>query len=157
MCQRRFSTITMHRIINKNWVTFEQKQICVVNRNIKDLVFVSKKETIQFNEHYQSYEVDTPSVSQLKVPITFMGILNICNLWILLRKIVIYISCRMKMSSSWIFLLLKLTEITSTQEYVKRFSYTQIPGFDVTLANLTAKKSMKMTFSADKIYYNFSQ
>ena len=25
------------------------------------------------------------------------------------------------------------------------------------VTNLTAKKSMKMTFSADKIYYNFSQ
>ena len=32
------------------------------------------------------------------------------------------------MSSSWTFLLLKLTEMTSTQESVKRFSSTQIPG-----------------------------
>ena len=45
----------------------------------------------------------------IKVRITSMGILNICNLWILLRKIVIY--CQMKMSSSWTFSLLKLTEV----------------------------------------------
>ena len=29
--------------------------------------------------------------------------------------------------------------------------------YDITSSNLAAKKSMKMTFSSDKIYYNFSQ
>ena len=52
-----------------------------------------------------------------EVHITSMGILDVCNLWILLRKIVIYLGR----------LLLKLTEMTSTQESVKRFSYAQIP------------------------------
>ena len=32
----------------------------------------------------------------------------------------------------------------------------QIPGVDVTSINLAAKKSMKMKFSANKIYYTFS-
>ena len=47
--------------------------------------------------------------SLVKVRITSMGILNICNLWILLRNI----SCRTKISSSWTFSLLKLTEVMS--------------------------------------------
>ena len=40
---------------------------------------------------------------------------------------------------------------------VKRFSYTQIPAMTSLPSTLTAKKSMKIKFSADKIYYNFSQ
>ena len=63
----------------------------------------------------------------IKVPITFMGILNICKSLDFTEKNCNNISCRTKMSSSWTFLLLKLTEMTSTQESVKRFSYTQIP------------------------------
>ena len=55
--------------------------------------------------------------TSIKVPISCLGILHICNLWILLRNIV-YIFCRSKILSSWIFLLLKLTEMTSTQESV---------------------------------------
>ena len=43
------------------------------------------------------------------------------------------------MSSSLTFLLLKLTEVTSTQESVKRFSYTQIPGWTSIPITLTAK------------------
>ena len=66
------------------------------------------------------------------------------------------ISCRSKILSSRTFLLLKLTEVTSTQEYVQRFSYRQIPGLTSYPSTLTAKKSMKMNFSADKIYCNFS-
>ena len=51
----------------------------------------------------------------------------------------------------------KLMEVMSTQESGKRFSYRQIPGLTSLLSTLTAKKFMKMKFSADKIYYNFSQ
>ena len=40
---------------------------------------------------------------------------------------------------------------------MKRFSYRQIPWLTSFPATLTVKKSMKMTFSADKINYNFSQ
>ena len=40
---------------------------------------------------------------------------------------------------------------------MKRFSYRQIPWFTSFASALTAKKSMKMKFSADKIHYNFSQ
>ena len=46
---------------------------------------------------------------------------------------------------------------TSTQESVKRFSYRQIPEQTSLPSTLTAKRSMKMKFSADKIYYNVSQ
>ena len=44
------------------------------------------------------------------------------------------------MSSSWTFLLLKLTEMTLTQESVKKFSYTQIPGLTSFPSTLTVKK-----------------
>ena len=58
-----------------------------------------------------------------------------------MRKIVI--SCQAKILSSRIFFLLK-------------FSYRQIPGLTSYPSTLTGKKSMKMNFSADKIYCNFS-
>ena len=72
-----------------------------------------------------------------------------------MRKIVIYLVSR-KFYLRGLFLLLKLTEVTSTQGYVRRFSYKQIPGLTSYPSTLTAKKSMKMNFSADKIYCNFS-
>ena len=56
------------------------------------------------------------------MPITSGGILNICNLWILLRKIVIYLVGR-KCHLRGLFLLTesdvkagKLTEVTSKRE-----------------------------------------
>ena len=61
------------------------------------------------------------------------------------------------MSSSWTFWLLKLTEVTSNRESVKRFSCREIPDLTSLPSTLTTKKYMKMTFSSDKIYYNFSQ
>ena len=64
------------------------------------------------------------------------------------------------MLSSWTFSLLKLTEVMSYRESVKRFSYNiEIPAMISLLSTLTAKKSMKMTFSWYNInvYYNFSQ
>ena len=54
------------------------------------------------------------------------------------------------MSSSCTFSLLKLTEVTSNRESLYMKTSLQVP-------DLTAKKSMKTTFSSDKIYYNFSQ
>ena len=61
------------------------------------------------------------------------------------------------MSSSCIFSLLKLTEVTSNRKSVKRFSCREIPDLTSLPSTLTAKKYMKTTFSSDKIYYNFSQ
>ena len=66
------------------------------------------------------------------------------------------ISCQPKMFSSRTFLLLKLTEVTSTQESVQGFSYRQIPGLTSYPSTLIAKKYVKMNFSADKICCNFS-
>ena len=40
---------------------------------------------------FYSVDVAKRDAGNVKVPITSMGILNICNLWILLRKIVIYL------------------------------------------------------------------
>ena len=36
-------------------------------------------------------------------------------------------------------------------------TFLQIPAMTSLPSTLTAKKSMKMTFSSDKTYYNFSQ
>ena len=44
-----------------------------------------------------------------------------------------------------------------TKVSVKRFSYRQIHWLTSLPSSLTEKESMKMTFSADKIYYNVSQ
>ena len=52
------------------------------------------------------------------------------------------------------------TEVTPPQESGKRFLlnlYRQIPGMMSLPSNLTAEKTVEMKFSADKIYYNFSQ
>ena len=53
--------------------------------------------------------------------------------------------------------MLKLGEVMSYRESVERFSYREILAMTSLPSTLTAKKSMKMTFSFDKIYYNFSQ
>ena len=53
------------------------------------------------------------------------------------------------------FLLLKLTEMTSTKVSVYMKTSLQIPWLTSLPSTLTAKKSMKLKFSADKIYYNF--
>ena len=66
------------------------------------------------------------------------------------------ISCQPKNSSSYTSLLLKLTDMTSNQEYVYMKTSAQIPGLTSLPLTLTAKKSSKIKFSADKIYYNFS-
>ena len=72
-----------------------------------------------------------------------------------MRKIVIYLVSRKSLIFN-LFLLLKLTEVTSTQESVQGFSYRQIPGLTSYPSTLTAKKYMKMNFSADKICCNFN-
>ena len=72
-----------------------------------------------------------------------------------MRKIVIYLVSR-KFYLQGLFLLLKLTEVTSTQESVQGFSYRQIPGLTSYPSTLIAKKYVKMNFSADKICCNFS-
>ena len=54
-------------------------------------------------------------------------------------------------------MLLKLTEVTSTQGSVQGFSYRQIPGLTSNLSTLTEKKSMKTNFSADKISIYMSE
>ena len=72
-----------------------------------------------------------------------------------MRKIVIYLVSQ-KCYLRGLFLLLKLTEVTSTQESVQRFSYRHIPGLTSYPSTLTAKTYMKMNFLADKICCNFS-
>ena len=47
--------------------------------------------------------------------------------------------------------------MTSTQESVYMKTSLQIPGLTSFPSVLTAKNSMNMKFSADKINYNFSQ
>ena len=66
------------------------------------------------------------------------------------------ISCQQKNSSSYIFLLLKLTDMTSNQESVYMKTLALIPGLTSLPLTLTAKKSSKIKFLADKIYCNFS-
>ena len=72
-----------------------------------------------------------------------------------MRKIAIYVVSR-KFYLQGLFLLLKLTEVTSTQESVQGFSYRQIPGLTSYPSTLTAKKYMKINFLVDKICCNFS-
>ena len=66
-----------------------------------------------------------------------MRILNICNLSILLRKIVIYL-----VGENVIFMdfsAVKLTEVMSSRESVKRLSYGEIPAMTSVPSNLTEK------------------
>ena len=57
-------------------------------------------------------ESPSPSYSYIKVPISYLGILRIHNLWILLRQNVT--CCRSKILSSWTFSQSKLLpEVTS--------------------------------------------
>ena len=100
--------------------------------------------------YFFSLSIDMPTIF-VKMRITSMGILNIYNLWILLRKIAIYLVGR-RCSSSWTFSLLKLTEVTSRESLYMKTSL-QTPAIPSTL---TAKKSMKMTFSSEKILQFFS-
>ena len=83
---------------------------------------------------------------QLKVTrsryVMSVGIWYICNLWILLRKIVIYLVGR-KFHLHRLFLLLKLTEMTSTQESIYMKTSFQIPGSTPLSSTLTAKKSLR--------------
>ena len=72
-----------------------------------------------------------------------------------MRKIVIYLVSR-KFYLRGLFLLLKLTDMTSNQESVYMKTSAHIPGLTSLPLNLTAKKSSKIKFSADKIDYNFS-
>ena len=91
----------------------------------------------------------------LKVLITSVGILHVCNLWIRLKKIVIYLVGR-----NFIFIDVFAVKVDGSDVnpgICKEFSYRQIPGLTSLPLTLTAKKSMKMKFSSDKIYYNFFQ
>ena len=53
------------------------------------------------------------------------------------------------------FFLLKLTDMTSNQESVYMKTPAQIPGLTSPPLTLTAKTSMKIKMSADKLYSNF--
>ena len=63
------------------------------------------------------------------------------------------ISCRTKMSSACTFSLLKLMEVTSNREFLYMKTSSQIADLTSLPSTLAAKKSMKATFSSDKIYY----
>ena len=61
------------------------------------------------------------------------------------------ISWQPKNSSSYTFMLLKLTDMTSTKK-LSLWKPLQIPGLTSLPLTLTVKRSLKITFSADKIY-----
>ena len=64
------------------------------------------------------------------------------------------------MSSSWTFLLLNLTKWRQNDVNAGICVYENLftdSWVDVISVNFNSKKSIKMTFSSDKIYYNFSQ
>ena len=92
------------------------------------------------------------TATRVKVHIRSMGILNICNRWVLLRKIVIYLVGR-KWHPHGLFCVKGDGNDVNPGICKDVFIYTD-SWVDVTSSNLTAKK---MTFSSDKIYYNFSQ
>ena len=130
-----------------------------------------------------------PSI-KVKVTISCLGILHICNLWIL---IVIYLVGRnfylrgffaVKVDESDVivgtpecfniqtrhkfenFCLFPSNSTYSIQNQVRYqfsmsitvcFRYEQIPTVTSLQPTLIAKKSAKIRFSTDKIYYNFSQ
>ena len=89
---------------------------------------------------YSTYEQRT-CVAVFKVLTRRLGILYIWNLRMLMRKIVIYLVSR-KFYLRGLFLLLKLTELTSTQEYVQRFSNRQIPCLTSYIRQLLQQKSL---------------
>ena len=59
------------------------------------------------------------------------------------------------MSSSCIFSLLKLTEVTSNRESLYMKTSLQIPDLTSLPSTLTAKKSTKTTFSSDEDILQF--
>ena len=63
------------------------------------------------------------------------------------------VSCRPKID----FFSIKVDKSDVNPGICKQFSYRQIPGLTSLPSSLTAKTSMKMKCSADKIYYNFFQ
>ena len=63
------------------------------------------------------------------------------------------VSCRPKID----FFSIKVDESDVKPGICKQFSYRQIPGLTSLPSSLTAKTSMKMKCSVDKIYYNFFQ
>ena len=65
-----------------------------------------------------TFPFPTSGLSMIKVPISCLGILHICNLWMLLRKVVIYLVRGKFYLRGLRALLLKVTEVTSTQESV---------------------------------------
>ena len=66
------------------------------------------------------------------------------------------ISCQPKMSSSRTFFAVKVNGSDVNPRNLCGFSYRQIPGLTSYPSTLTAKKYMKMNFSADKICCNLS-
>ena len=90
----------------------------------------------------------------LKVSITSVGILHIYNLWILLRKIVIYILS----AENFIFIDFFAVKVDGSDVNPGICLYEnslQILGLTSLPSTLTANKSMNMKFSADKIYNIF--
>ena len=73
-----------------------------------------------------------------------------------MRKIATFFFSRKTYISPYTFLLIKLTDMTSNQESVYMKTPAQFPGLTSLPLNLTAKKSLKIKLTADKIYYNCS-
>lgn len=88
------------------------------------------------------------------MPISLVGYLHSYSNWNIIPNLY-----QAKMSSSSTFLQLNLPDMTSKE--VMQISFllflaSQIPPLTSYPATLTAKKSMKMKFSPDKIYYKSS-
>ena len=69
-------------------------------------------------------------------------------------------NCNILSAENFIFIDCFAVKVDGSDVYPgiwKQFSYRQIPGLTSLLSTLTAKKSMKMKFSVDKIYYNLFQ
>ena len=112
-------------------------------------------------------------ISDLKVPIAPLGILHIWNLWILLTEIVIYLFLLFINVNPGISFIVKTRSYRHTENISLRFEpnrihdsfeYSKLPAVMRQIPRLTslpststAKKSTKITFSADKIYCNLFQ
>ena len=179
-------------IYQRNWNTKVFKALHSEKSSVKQtLLFERTFEIIQTN-HLQLHHILLRSWD-IKVPIWSVGILHICDIWILLRKIVIYLVGRtfylrgpfcylswrgwcppgiclvtpgcFNIQTSHGFKNLCLFSLNRFRMKWDIFSISITVCFhyitDSWLTSLslilTAKTSTKITFLADKIYYNFSQ
>ena len=91
-----------------------------------------------------------------KMPIASVGILYICNLWILLKKIVIYILS----AEHFIFIDFFAVKVDGSDVNPGICLYEkclQMPWVDNTSVKFNSKKVYENEIFGNKIYYNFSE